>query len=227
MTKANTNFNTKFVPLTVDPDKIYDYSFSIIKEEMGDHPFSEEEWLVVRRVIHASADFELGRSMIITPDAIEAGIQSILAGHHVVADVQMIESGSGRKRFQKHGGDLHCYIADEDVAKEAKAQGTTRAIISMQKATKLNKGGIYAIGNAPTALLELIRLIKNGEAKPDLIIGMPVGFVSAAESKDELAVLEGIPFITNKGRKGGSTVTVAALNAISLMADERAKQETN
>ncbi|GLB60174.1 precorrin-8X methylmutase [Cytobacillus sp. NCCP-133] len=220
---ANMNFNTTFVPVTVDPDKIYDHSFSIIKEEMGEHPFTDEQWLVVRRVIHASADFELGRSMIFTPDAIEAGVQSILAGRHVVADVQMIESGSGRKRFQKHGGDLHCYIADEDVSKEAKSQGTTRAIISMQKATSLHEGGIYAIGNAPTALLELIRLMKEGLAKPDLIIGMPVGFVSAAESKAELAVLEGIPFITNAGRKGGSTVTVAALNAISIMADERAK----
>lgn len=218
------NFNTDFVPLTVDPDKIYDYSFSIIAEEMGEHPFSDEEWLVVRRVIHASADFELGRSMIFTEDAIEAGIQSILAGRHVVADVQMIESGSGRKRFQKHGGDLHCYIADEDVSIDTKKLGTTRAIISMQKATQLQEGGIYAIGNAPTALLELIRLIKEGLAKPDLIIGMPVGFVSAAESKAELAILEGIPFITNVGRKGGSTVTVAALNAISLMADERRKQ---
>ncbi|GKV65361.1 precorrin-8X methylmutase [Sporosarcina sp. NCCP-2331] len=224
MKSPNMNFNTKFTPLTVDPDKIYDHSFGIIKEEMGEHPFTDEQWMVVRRVIHASADFELGRSMIFTPDALEAGIESILAGRHVVVDVQMIESGSGRKRFQKHNSDLHCYIADEDVAKEAKAQGTTRAIISMQKATRLHEGGIYAIGNAPTALLELIRLIKDGVAKPDLIIGMPVGFVSAAESKEELAILEGIPFITNVGRKGGSTVTVAALNAISIMADERAKQ---
>ncbi|MBM7587609.1 precorrin-8X/cobalt-precorrin-8 methylmutase [Bacillus pakistanensis] len=221
---ANMNFNTTFTPVTVDPDKIYDHSFNIIKEEMGEHSFTDEQWLVVRRVIHASADFELGRSMIFTPDAIEAGVKSILAGRHVVADVQMIESGSGRKRFQKHGGDLHCFIADEDVSKEAKAQGTTRAIISMQKASRLHEGGIYAIGNAPTALLELIRLIKEGAAKPDLIIGMPVGFVSAAESKAELSVLEGIPFITNTGRKGGSTVTVAALNAISIMADERAKE---
>lgn len=218
------NFNTDFTPLTVDPDKIYDYSFSIIEEEMGEHSFTDDQWKVVRRVIHASADFELGRSVMFTPDAVEAGIQSILAGRHVIADVQMIESGSGRKRFQKHGGDLHCYIADPDVAKEAKEQNTTRAIISMQKAVRENEGGIYAIGNAPTALLELIRLIKEGVAKPDLIIGMPVGFVSAAESKAELAKLEGIPFITNVGRKGGSTVTVAALNAISILADERAKK---
>ncbi|MFJ8246620.1 precorrin-8X methylmutase [Peribacillus asahii] len=214
------DFKTDFKPLTVDPDKIYDYSFAMIAEEMGPHNFSEDEWKIVRRIIHASADFELGRSVIIHPDAIRAGIEAIRKGRHVIADVQMIESGTGKKRFQKHGGDLHCYIADEDVTIEAKKQNTTRAIISMQKAVRENEGGIYAIGNAPTALLELIRLIKEGIAKPDLIIGMPVGFVSAAESKEELAKITEVPFITNIGRKGGSTVTVAALNAISLLADQ-------
>ncbi|KON68981.1 precorrin-8X methylmutase [Peribacillus butanolivorans] len=213
------DFKTDFKPLTVDPDKIYDYSFSIIAEEMGNHDFSEDEWKIVRRVIHASADFELGRSVIIHPNAIQAGVEAIRKGRHVIADVQMIESGTGKKRFQKHGGDVHCYISDPDVMVEAKRLKTTRAIISMQKAVKENEGGIYAIGNAPTALLELIRLIKEGIAKPDLIIGMPVGFVSAAESKEELAKITEVPFITNVGRKGGSTVTVAALNAISLLAD--------
>ena len=191
----------------------------MIAEEMGNHDFSEDEWKIVRRVIHASADFELGRSVIIHPNAIQAGVEAIRKGRHVIADVQMIESGTGKKRFQKHGGDVHCYISDPDVMVEAKRLNTTRAIISMQKAVKENEGGIYAIGNAPTALLELIRLIKEGIAKPDLIIGMPVGFVSAAESKEELAKITEVPFITNIGRKGGSTVTVAALNAISLLAD--------
>ncbi|MBB6443936.1 precorrin-8X methylmutase [Bacillus benzoevorans] len=214
------DFKTDFKPLTVEPDKIYDYSFSIIAEEMGPHEFSEDEWKIVRRIIHASADFELGKSVIIHPDAVRAGIEAIRKGRHVIADVQMIESGTGKARFQKHGGDLHCYISDPDVAAEAKSLNTTRAIISMRKAVRENEGGIYAIGNAPTALLELIRLIKEGIAKPDLIIGMPVGFVSAAESKEELAKLTEVPFITNIGRKGGSTVTVAALNAISLLADE-------
>ncbi|WP_338450757.1 precorrin-8X methylmutase [Niallia oryzisoli] len=215
------DFKTEFKPLTIDPDKIYDYSFSIIAEEMGQHDFSEDEWKIVRRVIHASADFELGRSVIIHPDAIRAGVEAIRNGRHVIADVQMIESGTGKARFQKYGGDVHCYISDEDVAIEAKRLNQTRAIISMQKAVKENEGGIYAIGNAPTALLELIRLIKEGKAKPDLIIGMPVGFVSAAESKAELAKITEVPFITNVGRKGGSTVTVAALNAISLLADQK------
>ncbi|MFC5540310.1 MAG: precorrin-8X methylmutase [Bacilli bacterium] len=209
-----------FKPITVDPDKIYDYSFAIIEEEMGEHHFSDMEWQVVRRIIHASADFELGRSVVFSHGAVEAGVKAIREGKHVIADVQMIVSGSGRKRFQKYGGDLHCYISDEDVSQEAKEEGVTRAIMSMRKAAREHEGGIYAIGNAPTALLELIRLVKEGIAKPDLIIGMPVGFVSAAESKEELLKLEGIPYITNIGRKGGSTVTVAALNAISILADQ-------
>ena len=194
--------------------------FQLLLKKWVSHDFSEDEWKIVRRVIHASADFELGRSVIIHPDAIQAGVEAIRKGRHVIADVQMIESGTGKKRFQKHGGDVHCYISDEDVMVEAKRLKTTRAIISMQKAVRENEGGIYAIGNAPTALLELIRLIKEGIAKPDLIIGMPVGFVSAAESKEELAKITEVPFITNVGRKGGSTVTVAALNAISLLADQ-------
>lgn len=213
------DFKTDFKPLTVDPDKIYEHSFATIAEEYGPHDFTEDEWKVIRRIIHASADFDLGRSVIIHPDAISAGIKAIRAGKPVIADVQMIQVGTGHKRFQKYGGDVHCYISDPDVSKAAKEAGATRAIMSMQKATHLHEGGIYAIGNAPTALLELIRLIKEGEAKPDLIIGMPVGFVSAAESKEELAKFTEIPFITNVGRKGGSTVTVAALNAISILAD--------
>ncbi len=215
------DFKTDFKPLTVAPDNIYEHSFATIAEEYGPHDFTEDEWKVIRRIIHASADFDLGKSVIIHPDAIEAGIKAIRAGKPVIADVQMVEVGTGHKRFQKHGGDIYCYISDDDVSKAAKEAGVTRAIMSMQKATQLHEGGIYAIGNAPTALLELIRLIKEGKAKPDLIIGMPVGFVSAAESKEELAKVTEIPFITNIGRKGGSTVTVAALNAISILADQK------
>lgn len=214
------NSKSDFKPVTVDPNKIYDHSFATIAEEYGPHDFTENEWKVVRRIIHASADFDLGRSVIIRPEAIEAGIQAIRAGKPVIADVQMVEVGTGHKRFQKYGGDVHCYISDPDVAKAAKEAGVTRAIMSMRKAAKRHEGGIYAIGNAPTALLELIRLIQEGEAKPDLIIGMPVGFVSAAESKEELAKVTEVPYITNIGRKGGSTVTVAALNAISILADQ-------
>ncbi|WP_025682316.1 precorrin-8X methylmutase [Paenibacillus maysiensis] len=211
------DFKTDFKPLTVQPQEIEGKSFEMITEELGEHPFTEAQYPVVQRVIHASADFELGRSMVFHPKAIEAGVAAIRAGQQVVADVQMIQAGLSKDRIRQFGGDVHVYISDPDVMEEAKRLNTTRAIISMRKAVQAGEGGIYAIGNAPTALLELIRLVKEGAAKPGLVIGMPVGFVSAAESKDELRKLD-IPFITNIGRKGGSTIVVAALNAISLMA---------
>ncbi|MDM5281175.1 precorrin-8X methylmutase [Paenibacillus silvae] len=211
------DFKTEFKPLTVQPQEIEGKSFEMITEELGEHPFTEEQYPVVQRVIHASADFELGRSMVFHPDAIQAGIAALRAGQSVIADVQMIQAGVSKDRIRGFGGDVHVHISDPDVMEEAKRLNTTRAIISTRKATQMYEGGIYAIGNAPTALLELIRLVKEGEAKPGLIIGMPVGFVSAAESKDELRKLD-IPYITNIGRKGGSTIVVAALNAISLMA---------
>lgn len=211
------DFKTDFKPLTVQPQEIEGKSFEMITEELGEHPFTAEQYPVVQRVIHASADFELGRSMVFHPKAIEAGVAAIRAGQQVVADVQMIQAGLSKDRIRQFGGDVHVYISDPDVMEEAKRLNTTRAIISMRKAIQAGEGGIYAIGNAPTALLELIRLVKEGAAKPGLVIGMPVGFVSAAESKDEPRKLD-IPFITNIGRKGGSTIVVAALNAISLMA---------
>jgi len=213
-------FHTEFKPLTIQPQEIEDLSFQIIKEELGEHPFTAEQFPVVQRVIHASADFELGRSMLFHPDAIQAGIRAIRSGKLVVADVQMIQAGISKNRIEKYGGEVKVYISDPDVMEEAKRLNTTRAIISIRKAIKEAEGGIFAIGNAPTALLELIRLVKEGEAKPGLIVGMPVGFVSAAESKEELAKLD-VPFITNIGRKGGSPVTVAAVNAISIMAERQ------
>ncbi|GEN34197.1 precorrin-8X methylmutase [Aneurinibacillus danicus] len=213
-------FHTEFKPLTVQPQEIEGKSFEIITEELGEHPFTEEQYPVVQRVIHASADFELGRSMLFHPDAIEAGIRAIREGRKLVADVQMVQVGISKPRIEKFGGSVHVYISDPDVMEEAKRLNTTRAIVATRKAVREADGGIFAIGNAPTALLELIRLVKEGIARPGLIIGMPVGFVSAAESKEELAKLD-IPFITNVGRKGGSTVVVAAVNALSIMAEKR------
>lgn len=213
------DFGTQFKPFTVQPQEIEGRSFEMITEELGEHPFTQEQYPIVQRVIHASADFELGRSLVFHPQAIQAGIHAIRSGKMVVADVQMVQVGISKKRIEQFGGEIKVYISDPDVMEEAKRLNTTRAIISMRKAIKDADGGIFAIGNAPTALLELIRLVKTGEAKPGLIIGLPVGFVSAAESKEELAKLD-IPFITNVGRKGGSTVTVAALNAISLLAQQ-------
>ncbi|AMA71420.1 MULTISPECIES: precorrin-8X methylmutase [Aneurinibacillus] len=214
------DFHTEFKPLTVQPQEIEGKSFEIITEELGEHPFTEEQYPIVQRVIHASADFELGRSMVFHPDAVEAGIRAIREGRKIVADVQMVQVGISKPRIEKFGGSVHVYISDPDVIEEAKRLNTTRAIVATRKAVKEADGGIFAIGNAPTALLELIRLVKEGVARPGLIIGMPVGFVSAAESKEELAKLD-IPFITNVGRKGGSTIVVAAVNALSIMAEKR------
>ncbi|MDQ0338391.1 precorrin-8X/cobalt-precorrin-8 methylmutase [Caldalkalibacillus uzonensis] len=212
-------FSSGFKPITIQPQEIESKSFEIIKEEFGAHDFSEAEFTVVQRIVHASADFELGRSLIFHPQAVEAGVRAIRQGRPVVADVQMVQVGINKPRLEKYGSQVNVYISDPDVAEEAKRHNVTRAIMAMRKAVKEAEGGIFAIGNAPTALLELIRLVKAGEAKPGLIIGLPVGFVSAAESKEELAKLD-IPYITNIGRKGGSTVTVAAVNALSLLAEQ-------
>ena len=212
------DFRTAFQPQTVQPQEIEQLSFQIITDELGEHPFTGEQFPVVQRVIHASADFDLGRSLLFHPDAVQAGIAAIRSGKIVVADVQMVQVGISKNRIEKFGGEVKVYISDRDVMEEARRLNTTRAIVSMRKAVREAEGGIFCIGNAPTALLELIRLVKEGEARPGLIIGMPVGFVSAAESKAELAKLD-VPYITNQGRKGGSAVTVAALNALSLMAE--------
>ncbi|QDX93038.1 precorrin-8X methylmutase [Brevibacillus laterosporus] len=218
----SSQFHTEFQPLTIQPQEIESKSFEMITEELGAHPFSDEQYRVVQRVIHATADFDLGRSMKFHPDAVEAGIRAIQAGEPIIADVQMVQVGISKPRLKTFGGDVHVYISDADVMEQAKAENTTRAIISIRKATSQIKGGIYAIGNAPTALLELIRLVKEGKANPSLVIGVPVGFVSAAESKEELAKLD-IPFITNLDRKGGSPVAVAAVNALSILATERSE----
>lgn len=211
------DFRTEFTPLTVQPEEIESISFKIITEELGEHSFTPEQYPIVQRVIHATADFELGRSLVFHARAIEAGIGAIHAGKPIIADVGMVQTGISKPRLERFGGNVKVYISDPDVAEEAKRLNTTRAIVSIRKAVQEADGAVYAIGNAPTALLELIRLVKEGAARPGLIIGMPVGFVSAAESKDELRKLD-IPFITNIGRKGGSTVVAAAVNALAILA---------
>ncbi|MGN7761052.1 precorrin-8X methylmutase [Paenibacillus sp. 22594] len=216
-------FGTGFKPLTVQPQEIESLSFQMITRELGGHEFSPLQYPVVQRIIHASADFELGRSLVFHPRAMEAGISAILEGKPIIADVRMVEAGIAKERIHKYGGEVRVHISDPDVIEAAKAEGTTRAILATRKACAEAPGGIYVIGNAPTALLELIRLIKEGAAQPGLVIGMPVGFVSAAESKDELRKLD-IPYITNIGRKGGSTVVVAAVNALSLLAVRQAAE---
>ena len=205
------------VPKIIDPEKIEEESFRIIESEMAPHSFSAPEFQVVRRVIHASADFEFAKMIRFHPGAIASGIEALRKGVPIVADVEMIQAGVSKAGLKRLGGrDVCCYISDEDVMREAKALGITRAICSMRKAVK-NGDGIFAIGNAPTALLELIRLVGEGEVSPALIIGVPVGFVSAVESKDALLSLD-VPYITSLGRKGGTPVAVSIMNALIRLA---------
>jgi precorrin-8X/cobalt-precorrin-8 methylmutase len=164
--------------------------------------------------------------MVFHPRAVEAGLAALRRGASVVADVQMIQAGISAAYLAELGGRLHCYMADPDVAERARAEGTTRAIQCMRKAAREAPGAVYAIGNAPTALLELVRLVEDGEADPALIIGVPVGFVSAAESKARLREQGLAPYITNRGRKGGTPVAVAITNALLRLARRRPPQES-
>ncbi len=213
------------LPPIIQPEAIEAESFRIIDAEMGPHEFSVLEWPVVQRAIHSTADFDLGRSMIFHPRAVEAGIAAIRRGADVVADVQMVQAGITASYLAEFGGRVLCYMADPDVAEKARAEGTTRAIQCMRKAAREAPGAVYAIGNAPTALLELVRLVEDGEANPALIIGVPVGFVSAAESKEQLGGQGLVPYITNRGRKGGTPVAVSVTNALLRMARGRAHEE--
>lgn len=203
------------------PEAIEPESFRIIEQEMGPHDFSVLEWPVVQRVIHSTADFDLGSSLIFHPRAIEAGIAAIRSGCDVVVDVRMVQAGINAALLESFGGHVRCFMADPDVVALAKVNGTTRAVQCVRKAAQQAPGAIYAIGNAPTALLELVRLIEDGEASISLVIGVPVGFVAAVESKEQLREQGLVPYITNHGRKGGTPVAVSIVNALLRIAQGR------
>jgi precorrin-8X/cobalt-precorrin-8 methylmutase len=200
---------------------IEDNSFAIIDKEAGAHEFEPAEWQVVRRVIHATADFDFKRLMRFHPQAIAAGVAALRGGCPVLVDVRMIAAGLNEERLRAYGCTVTSYISDDDVIATAKANNSTRAIESMRKARRLGKldGAIVAIGNAPTALFEVVRLVREEGAKPALVVGVPVGFVSAAESKAAAADLP-TPFIVAEGRKGGSPIAVAILHALLLLSTE-------
>ena len=172
-------------------------------------------------MIHATADFEFNGLTQFHPDAVQAGLEAILAGRPIVADVEMIGVGVSRPRLGHFGVTIHQFIGDDDVIAKACAENSTRAVQAMRKAHDrgLLENGIVAIGNAPTALLETIRLVREKGVRPALVIGMPVGFVSAAESKTALTEIKDIPWIATEGRKGGSTLVVAALHALLALAE--------
>ncbi len=202
------------------PNEIESLSFKIIDGEAGDHGFEPDKWQIVRRMIHTTADFDYIKTVRFHPKAVKAGINAIKSGCRIITDTNMAKTGIRKGELSLFKGTVHCFIADSDVAKRSADEGITRAEASVDKAFDSDKNGIYVVGNAPTALFRLIKLVKEKKAAPDLVIGVPVGFVNAKESKDALMELD-IPFISNKGRKGGSNLAAAIVNALLIMAAEQ------
>jgi len=212
--------------MTKAGQKIEHSSFAVVDAEAGDKgSYTEAQWPLVRRMIHATADFEFNGLTEFHPDAMRAGLEAIAAGKPIVADVEMICVGLSKPRLAHFGVKTYQFISDDDVIAKAKEEGTTRAVQAMRKAHQqaLLNGSIVGVGNAPTALLEVMRLMDVEGAKPALIVGMPVGFVSAAESKDAVAQLTQTPWVITRGRKGGSTLVVSAIHAMLALAEAREK----
>ncbi len=199
------------------PDEIENLSFQIIEREIGAHNLRNEQWIIVRRMIHTSADFGYKDMIRFHPDAIKSGLDAIRSGKNIITDTNMARVGIRKREIEQFGGRVRCYMNDQQVHSNAKATGVTRAKVAVDMAVEDMQGGIYVIGNAPTALLHLIELVKEQKARPALIIGLPVGFVNAAESKAALMELD-YPYISNVGRKGGSNVAASVVNALSIMA---------
>ena len=195
------------------PADIEKRSFAIITEELGGRTFPESVAEVVKRVIHTSADFDYADNLCFSPDAVERAKAALEAGATIVTDTNMALAGISKPTLAKLGGRAVCLMADEDVAREAKERGVTRATVSMEHAAKLDGPLIFAIGNAPTALIRLHELMEEGAVSPALVIGVPVGFVNVVESK-ELFIGGETPYIIARGRKGGSNVAAAIVNAL-------------
>ena len=197
----------------IKPMDIEKRSFAIITELLGDTKLDPENELVIKRVIHTTADFDYVQNLVFSEHAVAKGIEALRGGCDIVTDTQMARAGINKTILSKLGGQVHCFMSDPDVALEAKERGVTRAIVSMERAAKLPKPCIFAIGNAPTALISLHEQMQAGKLTPALIIGVPVGFVNVVESK-ELIIGSEVPHIVARGRKGGSNVAAAICNAM-------------
>ena len=197
------------------PMEIEKRSFEIIESELP-HPIDPDLAPIIKRVIHTSADFEYADTLCFSEDVVAKAHEAIKNGACIVTDTQMAKAGINKKNLAKYGGEVYCFIADEDVAAAAKANGSTRSAESMDKAASLGKPLIFAIGNAPTALVRICELIEEGKLDPKLVIGVPVGFVNVVQSK-ELLMQESVPYIVARGRKGGSNVAACIVNALLYM----------
>lgn len=203
----------KIVLQQVLPAEIEKRSFEIITEELGAVTLDPVQEPVIKRVIHTTADFDYVQNLVFSEDAVHRLQAAIRSGASIVTDTQMARSGINKKRLAQYGGEVFCFMSDADVAETAKRNGTTRAVASMDKAAALGTPLIFAVGNAPTALVRLYELIGEGKLQPEGIIGVPVGFVNVVEAK-ELILRTDIPHIVARGRKGGSNVAAAICNAL-------------
>ena len=204
-------------PVIVKPEEIEAESFRMIDAEVGPHQFDDQQWPVVRRVIHTTADFSFAEATAFSFAAVPRGIDALRSGVKILCDTNMVLSGINKTRLAKLGGMAVCYVADADVAAAAKEQGVTRSIMALRKGVA-EGCNLFLIGNAPTALFELLRLAAAGEVAPALVVGVPVGFVGAVESKEALYRSE-LPCICCRGRKGGSAIAAAILNALMIQTE--------
>ncbi len=202
----------------VKPMEIEKRSFEIIGQELKEQGkiLRPDTELIVKRCIHTSADFDYADNLAFSPGAVEQALAAIREGADIVTDTQMAKAGINKRALARYGGQVHCFMSDEDVAAAAKAAGTTRATASMDKAAALGGNFIYAVGNAPTALVRLYELIREGKINPKLIIGVPVGFVNVVASKELIMETE-VPWIVARGRKGGSNIAACICNALLYM----------
>ena len=210
----------------VKPAEIETRSFQIISSELEERGIvlDAQNELVVKRVIHTTADFDYAETLAFSPDATLKGVEAFRSGCSVVTDTNMALSGINKRVLAKFGGQAYNFIADADVAAEAKERGVTRASVSMERAAALGKPLVYAIGNAPTALVSLYDMIKAGTMEaPKLIVGVPVGFVNVVESKELICELD-VPYIVARGRKGGSNVAAAICNALLYLASNNERE---
>lgn len=203
----------------VKPMEIEKRSFEIITEELG-YELPEKEAPIIKRCIHTSADFDYAENLCFSEGVVDKALAALKNGACIVTDTQMAKSGINKKALAKYGGEAYCFMSDEDVAEIARKNGTTRATASMDKAATMDRPLIFAIGNAPTALVRLYELIEDGKLKPELIIGVPVGFVNVVQSK-ELIMQADVPYIVARGRKGGSNIAACICNALLYMSGGR------
>ncbi|MGN0277256.1 MAG: precorrin-8X methylmutase [Hominisplanchenecus sp.] len=195
------------------PAEIEKRSFEIITEELGNRTFPADQEPIIKRCIHTSADFDYADNLCFSENAVQRAKDAIRKGACIVTDTQMAKAGINKKKLAAYGGEVFCFMSDEDVAKAAKEKKTTRATVCMDKAAALNRPLIFAIGNAPTALVRLYELIQEEKLKPELIIGVPVGFVNVVQSKERIMQAD-VPYIVARGRKGGSNIAACICNAL-------------